>query len=578
MQDLAYQTIQEPNNMSALKPVLGLQDKISQMKAVSGSCSMNGVSGCTCFYTNANTCSLNNGVFQLGGTCNSPIGSCCLKDKENNTVLPCQNISYCECYNLATSFNFSFNWTTSPCSKTSCGHVDDEIGACCDGNGLCTETTEKECLGQNFFFQGVSTVCGDDICIGGTGGCCDGITCNDGITGTYCISQKRLYLGKNQPCYNFVTSTERLPCLDSIVGYKLKIGDIFEDGIVVGIYNPRGSTCWGNPIFGNNSTFSNLTSNDIVNSSEYTSLYDYNGYGVNPATLCDDAQDSYIMIMALHPASEGVTGEQKYTWSHGGFYYGPLIKSTGQVVEPHTDRLKNLKEGYIINSAFSSDVNEKIIEENAVSNCSRRQYSDTPIERIYNRTTHNFNGRWFSDWGLHNTIRMVNAQLYYEEGITTDSNLYPSMYSPSNEFLSQYMIPSTSPIRVLNENSARVLETTSSWFIPSINELSFIAHQCKFNALNDNLTSVGGTPLFGEYWSSTGTFHYAGITGGEGYSNGITTDNIGTYAWSVNFDNDYSVRKDERLDQKKVRPIRLIRCDGNTLKGTKYSSIWEVNY
>lgn len=562
--------------MSAPKPTLSSADKITLFSGVTGSCNITTIAGCTCFHTDAYTCSKNKGVFQRGVTCSSPIGSCCLKDKENNTALPCQEITYCECHSLADSFNFSFVWNKGPCTKTSCENIKINTGACCNGNGLCTETTEKDCNENKFFFQGIGTICEDDICIGGTGACCDGITCNDGVTGTHCIKSQKLYLGKGKSCYEFVCATEYIPCLDSIVGYELKIGDIFEDGIVVGIYNPQGSICCGNPALAG-SDFSSLTSNEGVSASEYISLYDYNGYGVISESLCDNSRDSYIMIMSIHPASEGEQGTQSYTWSHGGFYYGPLIKNTGQIVEPFSNKLNTLKEGFVINSTFSLAVNQQIIEQNAISNCSRRQYTDTPVTRIYNRTTHNFNGRWSSDWGLHNTIRMVNAQLYYEQGITTDSDMYPSLYSPSTEFFAQNMIPATTPIRNMNRDSVPVLETTSSWFIPSINELSFIAYHCKFGVLNENLKAVGGTPLFGEYWSSTGTFLYTGETG-EGYSNGITTGNWGSGAWSLSFDGKYSVKKDERLNKKKIRPIRFIRCDGKTLKGTEHSEIWEVNY
>jgi len=542
---------------------------------ISGACFPFGASGCTCYEGNAATC---RGVFIEGIICgpsHTIVGACCLRDKENNSTLPCQNVTYCECFTLAESFNFSFTWNNKLCNKISCGNNSKNIGACCMGNGLCHETTQSECEEMNHFFQGNGTVCSDDICVAGTGGCCDGVTCNNGVTGSYCIKQNKSYLGQNKKCYEFTCLPNRLPCLDSIVGYRLKIGDLFEDGIVVGIYNPNNSTCWGNPIFGGGGNFDQLTSNSTVRSQNYSSLYDYNGYGVIHPELCENNEDSYIMIMSLHPPTTGITGQQTYTWSHGGFYYGPLIRGSGQVVEPYTEKLNTLKEGYVINTTFSLDVNRSIIESNSISGCSRRSYKDTPITRIYNRTTHNFNGRWFSDWGLHNTVRMVNAQLYYEQGSTMDAYLYPSLYAPSSDFDSS-MTPCTTPIRDLNETSIPVLDITGSWFIPSINELSFISYQCKFNNLNRIIQDVGGTPMFGTYWSSTGTFNYTGVTG-EGYSNGATAD-IGTYAWAANFDGVGSVEKAHRLTSKKIRPIRLIRCDGKTLKNTKYSSITEVNY
>ena len=87
-----------------------------------------------------------------------------------------------------------------------------------------------------------------------------------------------------------------------------------------------------------------------------------------------------------------------------------------------------------------------------------------------------------------------------------------------------------------------------------------------------------GSPIFGEQWSSTGAFNYTGSTGSEGIFNGSTADN-GTYAWSMNFDNkDYTIKKDYRLTDKQVRPIRIIRCDGTNMEKSKDRLWWKVNY
>lgn len=539
---------------------------------ITGSCLSFTISGCSCNSSNAAIC---RGIFVEGLTCNaalSIIGSCCLQDRENSTVVPCQNLTYCDCVSLANSFNFDLSWSIDPCDKSSCPNARNSVGACCDGHGICKELTQTDCEKQSYFFQGAGSRCEKDICINGTGGCCDGINCVDGVSGIDCISQQKNYFGQNTKCYKYTCTRDRLNCLDSIPNYHLRVGDLFEDGMVVGVYNPKGMSCWGNPIFGGGSNFDQLVSDQIVYASEYTSLYDYNGYGVVSNNVCDNESDSYIMIVSLYPASESITGIQQYTWSHGGYYYGPLIHISGQVVEPYTERLNKLNEGYVINTGFTLGINRNIIEENSISTCAKRSRTDTPIERVYNRITHNFNGRWSADWGIYNTIRMVNAQLYYERGISFDAYLYPSLYAPSGNFVSD-MIPSTKPIITKNQSSTPIIDTTSSWFIPSINELSYLAYQCKYHGLNELLENRGGAPFFGEYWSSTGAFSYLN---GEGYSNGITAP-IGTYAWSIDFNTPNSVKKDQRLSRKKVRPIRLVRCDGKKLKDTKSSVIGVVN-
>ena len=116
----------------------------------------------------------------------------------------------------------------------------------------------------------------------------------------------------------------------------------------------------------------------------------------------------------------------------------------------------------------------------------------------------------------------------------------------------------------------------TSWYIPSHDELGFIAINCLINNpydgfnLNSSLLSEGGTPYNGWYWSSTGTFdENKGRTSGAGegilYSG---TADPGTLAWAMKFDingnpNRFLTGKKNRTENTyQVRPIRAIRCDG----------------
>ena len=567
------------------------QTVYDQIKSsITGSCVSfsfdSGISGCTCTSSDAYKCK--NGTFYPGVTCGGSVyakkGACCLFDKENNTKLPCQPTTFCGCYELAVSFNFTFVWTEFTKDIVSCkyfecdDHVTD-MGACCDGHGKCHETTSTECIALNHFFQGVGTKCivdGNNICATGTGGCCEpGITCNNGVTAADCLALNKIYLGSSKLCYEFDIVPAALPCSSARPGYKLSVGDIVEDSMVVGIYTP-GTTCNGNPIFGGNSTFNSLVNGEISTASSYLSKYDYNGYGNINNDVCD-TKDSYIILISLHPLS--YNNINNFTWNRGGMSYGPLISRSGKIIESHTEEINKKKEGYIFNSQLSNKINEQIIVYNSnLTTCfDKRDESDTVSERSFRNTEQNFNGRWSSDWGLHNTIRMINAELMYEAGFTYDSYLYSGLYSSSSDFKTN-MTTSISALRWLNKTTKTTSNNISSWYIPSINELSFLAEQCKNNNLNTTLLNNKGSPIFGEQWSSTGAFNYTGSTGSEGIFNGSTADN-GTYAWSMNFDNtDYTIKKDYRLTDKQVRPIRIIRCDGTNMEKSKDRLWWKVNY
>lgn len=534
---------------------------ISSLRGVTGSCISysfdEGISGCTCSISDAYSC--RNGTFHAGITCggaSSIKGACCLTDRENKTQIPCQETTFCGCYAIADSFNFNYIWTAftkdrTSCDDFSCGNSVDKIGACCNGQGKCRETTKEKCELTNHFFQGIGSVCTEDdknICIFGIGACCqpDG-TCIDGITGTDCIFSGKLYLGESKRCYEFNVTPDLLPCFSSLPGYILSPGDIVENSMVVGIFKP----------------------------SETLDGFDLNGYGRINEENINDISDSYIILVSLFPLS--LNDNYNFTWNNGGMAYGPLISPSGRIIETKSQEINEKKEGYIFNTQLSNDINESVIFPNFSLYFARREEFDTPEERSFRNTEHNINGRWSESWGLHNTIRMVNAELFYEAGMTYDSYLYSDLYSPSADFGSD-KISAVTALRQLNKNTTIVSDNISSWFIPSISELSFLADQCIINGMNDALLNNGGVPLSGKHWSSTGTFNYNGSTAeGEGTFNG-TTAAKGSYAWSVDFsDSIMKKEKDNRLIDKQIRPIRIVRCDGLNLKNSQNRLWWRIN-
>jgi hypothetical protein len=133
--------------------------------------------------------------------------------------------------------------------------------------------------------------------------------------------------------------------------------------------------------------------------------------------------------------------------------------------------------------------------------------------------------------------------------------------------------------------------------MPSQDEMSFIATNCigtyKGFDLNARLLMEGGTPLNGWYWTSTGAFNETkekvlGI--GEGIINpvgavgpkGVTAD-PGTLAWAINFDvngisENFKVgKKDRTHNTYKVRPVRLVRCDGKfEINSEENYKLWKL--
>ena len=131
--------------------------------------------------------------------------------------------------------------------------------------------------------------------------------------------------------------------------------------------------------------------------------------------------------------------------------------------------------------------------------------------------------------------------------------------------------------------------------------MSFIASQCiaditddlddGFN-LNASLIGEDAVPYAGWHWTSTGAFDESkGFTAGLGEgvavvdSTGVegATADPGTLAWAMKFDvngreNRFLVGKKNRTHNKyKVRPIRLLRCDGRGITGgSENKKLWKL--
>ena len=172
---------------------------------------------------------------------------------------------------------------------------------------------------------------------------------------------------------------------------------------------------------------------------------------------------------------------------------------------------------------------------------------------------------------------MVNADNAEYINFTSRGNFDSSMFGPA---VTGGHYTAARAVRLLpdgltsgTQGATANPHTVSPWFIPSHDELGFLASHCLRDGnspyafdLNSELLLNGGTPFTGWYWSSTGSFN--GNSAGEG-TNGVSeVDGPGSVAWAMNFsesgslENFKSARKHRTENKYKVRPIRLVRCDG----------------
>lgn len=550
-------------------------------------------SDCSCETTYDFLCE---GYFQNGITCGgstgacSQLGACCLYSLDKNINIDCQTLTYCNCATIAQDSSLEFKWnkfTTikKSCDDFNCQNAKLDVGACCDGNGSCTEVTNLDCSSSGGYFQGAGIKCSTsqslNVCYDGYGGCCDsGITCYAGFSGSNCLNQKMTYFGDGTTCGDFICTSNSIPCYSTIQNQSLSIGDEYEDGIIVGIFNPNNELVFGSNIFsGSISSFDALTGITGQSLSAYFTTYDYSGYGFDQEQICSNENDSYMMVLSKHPIDidsskqlvDGYVNNSQFIWSNGSNAWGPLVDySTLQVVEFDVNNLY-AKEGYVYDT--SNEESSKLsLYGNTFLTCDSARIDTSAITSLENRPLQSMTGLWTRNNGLYNTIRLTSGEFfYYNIGFSTNGATL-SNYIPTD-----MRVTASRALSIYNKAKPASNTTASQWYIPSIDEFAFIANSCKNDSdynINSRLLELGGTPLSGLHWTSTGAFN---INNNEGILNPISGVTHGSLAWAINIDvngiveNMYASAK-LRTTEYKVRPIKLIRCD------KKFYSISDSNF
>ena len=606
-----------------------------------------------------------NGIFYPGltvGTCDDicgELGICCIKNNTDVISVP-DLITSCQCASLAeTNNSIEYIWTPlSACilgvSDIDCTNAFNGVGPCCDGNGICTENISYEnCIAQLGYYQGNGLKCTNSLevprCSGGTGGCCEPnifpqeSPCIDNVNGAECINSGKHYLGCSIPCSSYDCGIFAT-CFNSIPDIPvLEEGAEFDGGIVVGIFKPNGTKCLGNTAFGgpdpfalNSATiwndedvFNLLTNGDERLAGEYFSKFGFGGYGFSRTANHNCEEDSWLLIVSKYPVMlnedvfnpintdiQDLQSLKSFTWSHGGTYFGNIMTDSGAIPQ-NTESFPNdgvfpgdvtPDEGWY---AFATPSGITYYGNNYsfLLSCPSF-YNQNPLWRSGHgpfRARATMNGRWNTNWGLYNTIRMVCAErhaydldvgydaifgerYYFGEGFTTGYTLWIDSQQSSSEAISAYNlhVPST-------QGSPRI----SDWYIPSMDELSFIADKVVNANLNGVILTAGGVAIGDDrlnsnnwIWSSTGSFN-EGNTGeywqtefvqsapNEGDS--VAPVSHGTEAWALKITdtNNVYVQKANRVSNKfEVRPVKMIRCDGSyydtNSNPAKYWRFWKI--
>ena len=489
--------------------------------------------------------------------------------------------------------------------------------------------------------------------------------CNNGISGYTCINGGDFYAGHGTICEDNICgghNKELIGKSSSVMSLNLQPGDEYAGGIVVGLYRPYGSQLFGTSSFGKDKNApwkelmvggtGDLTDNLGLTCDFYKSKYDYHGYGFtsgigcssyNSLDLHDDMSrpDAYYIVVSPSPIA--ITGDrevvniqdvpgatQDFYWSHKGSSWGPLYEpSTGLVSPISDDDIKGtlfgfpdypgalptahpLQEGYWYNKTLGPD-SLNVLGSRTFPTCKNaRRLGSGHTEKLLSKSLQSAHGLWNRNWGLYNTVRMVGSDNILHQSISGDAaaGIDETPAAAASALTGGGpVIASYRATRLLDDNLINITGTTganipevSSWYLPSQDEMSFIAANCIGDDdvrpykrdLNLALIGHGAVPIQGWHWTSTGAFNETNVgnTGGTSWGDGAAGGVIveggntampGSCAWAMKFDangdeSNFRTGKKNRINNKyKVRPIRMIRCDGQYATGGQSNQkLWTI--
>lgn len=594
------------------------QNTLDYYSGLTGACCLGNNS---CNISTYEMCILNSGFFSEVGTtcgtigstsvCTESLGACCVTNSVDgkNTSYCLDNISPLDCMSLNNdSVQSIFSGFNTTCQDINCSNSFNALGACCDGAGKCEQLTKEDCIIAGGSFNGRGILCFSDntdpICSSGTGACCTPSgTCTQ-TTAELCLSSGSNYHGNATTCAG-ITCSSYLKC-GGFLGVSLRPGDIIGGGMVVGVYSPKSSK-----LFGGSHAFSRHGSTaDFMYGGEtlanyYQSETDYIGYGItgeNCDVLLNNDIDSYYVIVSLYPSSVNDAGKfvnpteelaktDTFPWYGPGVAWGPILDLDKYKYAEFTYLDKRYDASYLqYGEGYYGITGESLdnIKSVTFQTCySSRLNGVDPVARLFTRNVKTSNGLWNRNWGIYNTIRMISADNAHYIKLSV------SPYFTYSEFNSGVTMSAVRALSAFDNNDFTNTHgltanptALSDWFIPSHDELAFLAANCITDStnpyygfdMNAALLDNSGIPLYDWHWSSTGSFD---ITTDQGiYTSGKPEH--GSVAWAIYFDpngesSQFTVKKENRSAELKVRPIRLMRCDGQTpLTSSEQYKLWKT--
>lgn len=527
--------------------------------------------------------------------CNKP-GSCC--KKFNDGTYGVQNLTCKQCLTfnapgiLDTEFAGNYKYLND---STTCYKLFERIGACCDGKGNCIVTTETQCNENQSFFQGINTTCFDSnnnpICSSGVGGCCINGDCSYNNYND-CFNNDGIYFGSGQSCGNFVCPINTT-CLNTIDGITIYPGAYYGGGIVVGIFEP-GIT----DILGAKNLFSPIGKLTSLNGltfpcSFYKSFEDKTAYGL---TKDCDRSEAYMII--VYPYDIAVDNNYRiksptqpgyykntFPWGGTGIAWGPLNYNGSDYAQIEFTNYLNshiaFAEGYWTDGLTGvTQLSSSILVNNTYKPCSVLPTTlESELGQIMaQRGPYSLHGNWSGCWGLYNTIRAMSAQLIGSKVSGYEKYKVNSPYIRNAFTITRRL---NDGITSISQGITQNNYALSPWYVPSHDEMAFIAANTtsSFGGFNVNHKLIDvGEPINGKYWTSTGTFNYKNNEGVYNLSNTLNAGvnpAPGSVAITMNIDangiiNNYKVYKESRINLNKVRPIRMLRCDGRKTQDNRF--------
>lgn len=535
-----------------------------------GTCTTRTASDCKGFFHGTGTTCGSTADF----ICNKK-GACCVYNGFATTCFDELTCSECLEFNQVTGIVSRFSGTGLRCSEIDCT-LNVFEGACCDGLGNCVITTEENCTANDGFYNGNFSTCfnkqSKSICAGSTGACCVDGNCEQ-LTFENCANANGIFAGYGKSCSN-IECAENSICSER-GSQRIIPGSEYGGGIVVGRFIPGSSEILGCSNFFSPTSYS-FNKDASFKSSLFTTHREPEIGGLTLS--CFEEDSGYLIIVYPYDV---VTDEKyevknpftqsyaysKYKWGTKGYSsWGPIV-SLGVYDDikfgsnNYISEIVKYREGYWSTGSLGiTQGNEPYLIKGTFNDClSTIPYSQNGETKLFAKSHYAFNGNWSSSYGLYNTIRAISALKATKNGITGFAKLNNSIF----EIIQKVNSGVTSAIQGITQNP----EYLSDWYIPSHDELGFIAaktlNTSSFN-LNTVLIEKGYQPLFGRYWSSTGTFNYNNY---EGVYSGLTAaPGPGQLAFSAEISENglieyYNVFKSDREQENKIRPIRLMRCD-----------------